>query len=1417
MKKILILILLLTNLIFADSFLIIPKQNIGNIGESFIQKQKYIKNKLLDANQQDYLNKFSNIILVTEEELKDLDPNSYVIYDNIIKYKIEQTSVNDPQFSEQWSMRNTNAIKAWEYATGNGVIVAVIDTGIDYDHEDLKNSLWINFDEDLNQNGIFEPWSKDTIINDLTGDFDGVDNDGNGFIDDVIGFDMIDQDLVNFGDYQNPDPNPRDEQNHGTTVSGIIAATHNNNIGITGAAYNSKIMTLRAFDAAGEGESDDIARCIIYAALNGAKVINMSFGESIKSPIVADAISFAYSMGCVMVASSGNSNNPRAHYPSDLPQVISVAGTNEQNSRYGFSNYGGMIDIAAPGNDVLTTSMDNEYKRSNGTSFAAPFIASAAALLFEINPDLTPSQLRSILQNSSFDLGDNGWDVFYGAGLVNLRDACLEAIETDINLDFSLFDNSFNNDVIDSIAINGTIALPLMQDFQVFIGQGDYPDNLSLFDRNTFIDSLDRQDSLEAISSGETFFPIDRRTYEISESDAFNFKWDTVFTSSRRFLNEEIFNLNIKDLNDTTYSLRLIVNLINGKQMEYRTRFDIFNNNTELQFSNLKRHEILHNGKNRQMITAITNKDAKSFFAINRLTEKENQDKYDSRAHTFVIDQEMNFDDDVILGFNRNNQTSSFGITDFDYNHFAVPKETFKRTGEIYPLTYLFNGVSDLDNDGNIDVLLNDMSNLVIGNSLHYEFENDRLELKQEFNEAWLPVGYGDTDGDGNKEVLTSAGIEYRLFENQGSNPFSEVLFQNGIDLAWAEGLYDFDGDGKEEIIINNEINYIIYTNKNGTYEVLDTARLPLEYQQLNIQRFGIAGDFNKDGTSQLCISNRFGHLMIYDFINGKLELSQYFDEPVSFSRQFLQALDLDGDGIDEIVSLNYGSSSIFGNIESINRFWLVRVFKSFNGSYRLETQKYISGVQDGFVGTTGISFRNGIASGELDNKAGAELVISTFPNVYVFNWDDGDLNPIWFQEGVISNSALIYDFNKNGKNELGINTFRGLEFFEFDDSIELNSPTNFEGYALNESQAFLSWDAVANADKYEIWKFTGNGNQIELFTETGADSITVDNLENNTLHRFVIRACNNVSCSDYGSEILDIFTHKPIELIEASQINNKSFLLKFDGKLPLKETNNIGLLFNHENDFIVEAESIFISSDSTVIFTTLDDLISGSGTFTVTGYRDFYNTPIPKSEIEIQTTFIVSPDEIYISDFGIQASSLIGIEFSEDVDFGADNPDNYLIEPFGSVLSVGIVPGDSNKVQLFISSDASRSIGFEYTLKVKDVFGKSGKPITDGPGSTIQYSFTETLLNSVYIYPHPVTRQEDSFVFANLTANTRIVVFTYDGQKIIELIENDGNGGVEWDGRDMGGKFLDPGIYFWKAIDEEAGHESALKKMFVK
>lgn len=334
-------------------------------------------------------------------------------------------------YDDLWGLKKIHAAEAWDITKGQGVVVAVVDTGVDYTHQDLAANSWTNPNETPNN---------------------GLDDDGNGFIDDVRGW-----------DFANGDGDPMDDQGHGTHVAGTIAAVGQNALGIVGVAPHAKILAVKGLGADGSGSAASLSQSLVYAARQGAKVINNSWGCSYcpDNPLGEDAVRTANALGTTVVFAAGNSNDDvQNRSPQNMtnPKPIVVAATDHNDARSDFSSFGGLVDVAAPGGesgppcvqgstptpaDLLRPSIlslraagtdlyadcgsawagklvvGERYYRARGTSMAAPHAAGVAALIRSARPTLRSDDVRLVMRGSADDVGAIGIDRLTGAGRIN--------------------------------------------------------------------------------------------------------------------------------------------------------------------------------------------------------------------------------------------------------------------------------------------------------------------------------------------------------------------------------------------------------------------------------------------------------------------------------------------------------------------------------------------------------------------------------------------------------------------------------------------------------------------------------------------------------------------------------------------------------------------------------------------------------------------------------------------------------------------------------------------------------------------------------------------------------------------------------------------------------------------------------------
>lgn len=1425
-SKVIFLLFFLTLKLFSEqnSYIIKFKPNSSksnSIQSEFKLKQIFNITSLKKSNSTQSLNVINSInelnlyyqANLSQTEINKLynNPEIESISKNQI-YQIEQTQSNDPSISKQYGLAQVNAFKAWKLATGKGIKVAVIDTGIDWDHDDLKNQLWINPLEDINKNGKFEPWNKDSVVNGLKGDLDGLDNDGNGFADDVIGYDFVDEFTANIGDASNPDPFPKDENGHGTNVSGVIAAQNNNEIGISGLAYNAKIMTLRAFDITGNGETDDIANAIVYAATNGAKVINMSFGDGFESPIMRSAIEYANALGSIMVAASGNNSWSLPHFPSDLKEVISVAGSGENNSRFSSSNFGNQIDISAPGDKIYTTMIGNDYKTTQGTSFSSPYVAAAIAMLCEKNPNLTIEEANNILQVTANDVTKKGWTPEFGAGILDIYEALNYMKTGKIEIKKPINEELVNIDNISIFDFEAIVNFPLLDSARLEIGIGSLPS---------------RWVPLTSIKENTNIFK-----YSITFS-----KLDLLFPK---------YDLTYKKI-DTNMVIRLITYLKNSKTIEKRIMISLVKNNSNLTIKDLNIRNVYFNNKRSIIIGAETN--YKSSFKLLYRPEKSkepfretNEFEKKNELHTIILNDELESNinyEGIVQAFINNSDTSFTNII------FSKGSEEFTSNGMIkknytLPISIINNNVtSKLYNNGLATITVNDMVNLGYGKSRIYQFDKGEFSKKDSSETGYILSGFGDSNGDGIEEIFTTGNFQNTLYQskNQGGNPFENTLYSSGPFLkSGGSQIIDLDKDGMPELVGRNDSSYFALEFTNGSYNLAGIAKTNNRFAKLGNDKASTVGDFNDDGITDLAYLNEYGMLEIFSYQNGEFK-EIFFDSTVtSFSSQYLTSADIDGDGVKELIALNSGSIPLYRYSQGNEQVWNLRIYKFRINKFDMLAEEYFYGVRAGIINKVNEFYRNGLASDDIDNDNSAEILLSLFPNVFILKWDKNKnkLEPMWTYANSLSSNFLINDFDKNGKKEFGFTTFNDVSFFEFNGTTpKVKSPTGLKGWALDTNMVYLQWNKSDDANLYEIFLVNDQNQTFDKLIETSNTSLTFTDLKNNTEYKYTIRAINTkISDSTKFSEfsypnIAITYTHQLVAPLFITTLDSSHILqIQFDGEIPLGniDVNNFIVKDTISNlQYVPNQVVAEMKNKATLIFAN-ELPLNNNVKIEVKSFRDFYNSFTLSKTFDFRLNNEKS-DSIILKSLEIPdistTRSLLTLKFSEEVDNSAEITNNYEITPLGFISNINILPNDKSKVQMNLSSDISSNVkGITFTITAKNIKSINGKSITKGIGKSLSFLFSSKDLSEPYIFPSPIKLSlNNEAVFGNLTAIAKVCILNLDGNILRQLEATGGNGGMYWDLKDNNGSLLLNGVYLFKVsgvnIDGQS-FESELQKFII-
>ncbi|MEX2104696.1 MAG: S8 family peptidase, partial [Bacilli bacterium] len=289
-------------------------------------------------------------------------------------YKVKSMPT-DSFILKQTYLKQIGAYEGWDVRNSNtGIVIAIIDTGVDLNHPDLRNNL-------------------------------------------VGGINLVPKEGEKVEDAEKRPP--QDDNGHGTQVAGILAAEGNNGIGVSGILWKAKVMPIKAMDANGDGKDYIVGRGIYEAVDRGAKIILLSLGDPIYSIYMKEAVDYAEVNGVLVVAATGNDYD-RVNYPAAFPTVIAVGAVNTDDLYMSYSNSGPEVSVMAPGEGIYTTTLNGEYSVESGTSMAAPQVAGLAALILAKYPDMKPAQVRDFIAQSTVDVGAKGWDNKTGFGRISI-------------------------------------------------------------------------------------------------------------------------------------------------------------------------------------------------------------------------------------------------------------------------------------------------------------------------------------------------------------------------------------------------------------------------------------------------------------------------------------------------------------------------------------------------------------------------------------------------------------------------------------------------------------------------------------------------------------------------------------------------------------------------------------------------------------------------------------------------------------------------------------------------------------------------------------------------------------------------------------------------------------------------------------
>ena len=1032
---------------------------------------------------------------------------------------------SDPLIEEQWNVLLINMPEAWLIEKGDpSIVIAVVDSGIDYQHEDLASQIWVNQDE-VPENGL--------------------DDDNNGYIDDVHGWDFTDAPNVSAeGDFMEGDNEPIDETGHGTHVAGIAGASGDNGIGIAGVAWNCKLMAVRTgHSVAGVSsmQDDDSSSAIVYAVDNGARVINMSWGSTSSSFVIRDVIDYAYARGVLLVAAAGNEFQNQVIFPAGYRKVIAVAATDQNKERFYQSNFGASIDIGAPGNVILSTQIGNDYRLLTGTSMATPHVCGVAALVMAKRPGLTHEEVRDILIATSDSIMDS--PELVGAGHLNAERALLASG----SLRGRIFSPETNSGGSESIEIIGTAGGFQFSTWQLMYGESSAPD---------------------------TFIPMNTPSGQ-QKSDELLLEWNT------------------STVPEGIYTVRLEV--IGKDENTVRDEVVLSVDRTAPQVQNVKVRELISMDSFVTFITWSTDD-----FTINTLSQRARQglapfspveENSASREHVFSVPLTAGTYDFFITSRN------AAGLETVDNNDGkyystgviggTISPNGFIQTSQERPAMHLASNAADFDRDGNLEIVgipLEHLKNQAFTGIEIYEGLN---KLQHSGDTNYKPWAIGDTDGDGLLEILGSTEESTFLIESAKRDGYPETIIWEFAFISSGQ-IADLDGDGKKEIIgpDNNNGRIRIFENRgNDAYEEVISIENNTDGTNAFGERFAI-GDFNNNGRMELMAGDSEGELFVYESVGNDLLVETWRDKVDVEDAHLLAAGDLTGDMIPEFV---VGGVVSQPHLPSVPSNWEFRVFTAFPPANVLSTSSHngISRYQS--IASQEITphhlFGNSISIGDVDGDMANELVLAANPSIYVFkllaqSTDESGkgvppslahegrsvlaLTPIWHHAAGETPGLFLADLNRNGFSEFYFNDQENLLVFEHvraDNPSALVDiqPWGLSANPLTERVVQLDWQSGAEADRFSVYRAVGASPDATAppsseFTLIGQDldrpRFLDKNVTKDTTYWYAVAASNQAGVESARTEAVSVTPRTAPKLVGAEYIQSNQMVVVFDKQM---------------------------------------------------------------------------------------------------------------------------------------------------------------------------------------------------------------------------------------------------------------------------
>ncbi|MCB1058690.1 MAG: S8 family serine peptidase [Calditrichaeota bacterium] len=1260
---------------------------------------------------------------------------------------------NDEGWSDAWWLRRISADLAWEITRGDpSVLIGIIDTGVDHTHRDLRDNIWHNPGE----------------IPD-----NGVDDDQNGFIDDVIGWDFVDApSLPAGGDYLERDNDPMDDFGHGTYVSGCAAATSDNGICYPSIGFNCKLMPLRAGNANGTLEEDDVAAALLYGAANGAAVINMSFGDVVASPLLREVVQIAHQAGVVLVASAGNANNDGIHYPSGFAEVISVGATDSLDFRASFSNLGPSVDVMAPGVNILSTILGGEcgeWVYPSGTSYAAPMVAGLAGLILSVNRDLTPDQVLDVIRSSADDIRTPGWDPETSNGRINARRA-VEVAAFGADVEARISSPGVDSGVRGIFAVIGTARGTAYDSYELSYGLGENP-----------------------------------RT------------WSPISTSSRVVLDDTLGQIEAP-ASDSVLVIRLVVHGTNQSQSVDMSHVYVQNGSPVI--DSLYVRTVLDGPGYGQQITAWSNQICRaSLLMTNSSGDSIREDfGYVNYEHVAVISQSRYQGDWQAVLQLTNLIGESVRSESFDYSssQSTILPYLFYPNNTTLPHGILGNFVSDYDCDGREEVWLLPVDEFNIVDTLEpYEWNGaDFVETENTYG-PHIPQCYGDANGNGLMEMGARRFLESRIWEQseacgvhnnivfESPDLFPEFLISRYVTVDSTTGRQDILARAK---FGSSSRLALFEVDPQFTLTIRDTLPNLTAGSNTMGPPGAAVGDIDRDGKLDIFYGDYDGDVIWCEWTGSELSQVWSYRMPQNDATTWMARGDIDCDGEQELVAGCRSNAGASSESQRLKLGWDYFIFES-DGDNSLAVVDSIA-----ILGNENVTLNPASVNiADVNADGCGELLISAFPDLYVFSKDEtsGRYLPNWYYFPSKAGALVAYDFNGNGINEFLMSD--GSRHLRIENAIAASDapfPPVLSGNPLNETSVVLTWSVVPGAMHYDLY-LTETGNQTLLQTTADTSYVWTEAPLDVEKH-FIVVSYDTTFVQPYSApsnEIALTANTPPITEDTAQVVAPKAIAVDFSEPMGPSAFVQGNWRLGDGSMPAVIAESRG-SRQFQLVFD--DPFAPGTYDLMLRNLRDAQGTPLPSSEQLVHFVVESSPDrEVYIASHTLvdaPVGHILQIEYSEPMQDAAASAASYqTLDPRRGALPsqvalVGFVDDAHKIVEIELDSRYPvGAVGVEVRIEISELTAQSGNPFA---ASSLLISESAQNIDDAYVYPNPFKGRGaaggNGVYFAALPTTATIRIFSIDGALLRKIEHNGATGFAEWDLRNDSGDAVSSGVYIY-------------------